>query len=174
MATSIEDLNELAAYLATAKLEDADQIQTACEALAEAMNAVDAVAEQKKTATAALRKLLDAALEPFKAPALAAESLLVAAKGALIRRLEADDDAAARAIAAKTTVPTPRALPNGLQVKRGLVIASIDLAKIPDAFTCRIADTEAILATIAAGGSVAGAEAKETIAVQLNRKIAGL
>lgn len=173
MATSVPvnpERTQLAEALVEVKIESADQLLAVVEALASAMDAIDELTGARKKATAPIRAQLDAALEPYKAPVTAEEAVKTAAKAAIIRTLRADDASQLAAILAQQPVPAPRALPQGLVVSRGLELDAIDMSVLPEEYTTRVADVDAILAAFGSGKDVPGAKVVETIDVQFRRK----
>lgn len=166
----IQEATETAELLSTLTIEDlAETLDPAVDALREAMNVRDEITAAQTKACAALKKALDEACAPFKAASLANAAVLAEAKAAIIRRLTADDDAAYAAVLAKVTPPAPRALPQGLQVKRETVLRSVDLEALDEKYTCVVANTDAILAAAEAGVEVTGAVTAIELSVQLRR-----
>lgn len=169
-ASAVVERTELVKVLTQLEITDSDQLLAAVEALSEAMTAKDVADEEQTLATAALKAQLEVLEAPFKARVALEKKVIDAAKGALIRRLEADDAAERAAIDAQTEVPAPRKLPKGLSVKRTLLLESVDVKKLIPELTVRVANTDAILAAVAAGHDVDGVVTKEQIAVQFRRK----
>lgn len=165
----IKEVQELTEHLRTLKIEDADDMAMAVDALRDGMDARDEVTADVTKATADLKRQLDTAAAPFKAPAEAAGALVEAAKAAIVRRLEAEEQARLAAVKARTVVPEPLPRVKGLTVKQQLQLVSADVEKLPDEYLSVIADTDGILAAVEAGAELDGVETRLDTAVSYRR-----
>ena len=95
--------------------------------------------------------------EPFRLQHAAAHAVVAAATAALVRRIEADEQAALDAIKKKQPVPAPRALPPNLRITRKTSLENVDMTKLPTEYHATVADVARILEAAEAGLEIEGA-----------------
>lgn len=165
----LAEIIELTQHLNELEIRTQTDLETAVAALEVAMSECDAIATQKNGATAALRKALTDALAPFKEPSEAVETLVAAAKSAIVRHYEAHEQLTKAAIAARAPVPVPLDRPKGLSVRRQLQLVSADPEALADEYLTAVPDADAILAAVESGTAVAGAETRILTSVSYRR-----
>ena len=164
-----EEYKEVTALLAEHTPSDADEVQAVVDELHAAMNAQDKIDAEEKAATEKLKQELEAARAPFRTRAAEAGALLAAAKAALVRGIEADEERRMAAVNAKQKVPSPLGLPSGLSVKRTPTITQVDVSKLGGDYLAVVPDTDALLSAYEAGTAVEGAEFKTLTTVSFRR-----
>jgi hypothetical protein len=169
MTLQVHELQELASHLDTLEISTQADLVLAVSVLETAMDECDSLAAAKNEATAELRKRLTETLAPFKAAGEATEALVRAAKSAIVRHYETHELRAKAAIARRLAVPAPLARPKGLTVTRQLQLVSADPCILADEYLTAVPDTDAILAAVESGATVAGAETKIATSVSYRR-----
>jgi len=153
----IDELKETAELLASVTPADTAEMADVCAEIHAALDLQDEIQAAETKACAKLKAELEALRTPFKTQLDACAGVIAAAKGALIRRIDADEAEALAAIKAGSDVPAPRELPKGLSVRRTTVLDSVDMVQLPEKYHAIIADTDAILSAAEAGLEVPGA-----------------
>lgn len=151
------ELKELAELLAKHTPSDMAEMADVCTQMRECMDAGDRSVAQEKAATAELAAKLAAARTPYRDEQLLLSCVLIEAKAALTRRVDADEAATLAALAAKVVPPSPTQLPTGLRVKRAVALVSVDLEALPSDYHSTVANADAILEAFEAGREVPGA-----------------
>ena len=154
----VQEIKELTEHLSTLKIATAEDLSLVIGALHEGMDARDEVSAAATKATEALKRQLDEATAPFVEPAMAAGALVEAAKAAIVRHLEAEEQARLTAVKARTQVPAPLPRPKGLTVKQALQLVHAGVEKLPDEFLMVVADADAVLAAVETGAEFDGVE----------------
>jgi hypothetical protein len=150
-------MTESAQLLAEYTPSTTDEMADVCAEIHRAMDAADALQAAEDKATAEAKAVLEKLRAPFREQQAAAAALIVAGKAALVRRVEADEQALLDAVAAKSQVPAAVPLPKGLRSKRTVVLSSVDAALLTAEFLSIVPDTNAILSAAEAGLEVPGA-----------------
>jgi hypothetical protein len=155
---NIAELKETAEALAQTTPEDTEEMSLICAELHTARDLEDEISKQEQAACAALEQQLAALREPFRVQKAAAQAVIAAATGALVRKLEQDELDALAAIDAGRSVPAPVQLPKGLRMTRKTTLAAVDMALLPSEYHMTVADQSKILTAAEAGLEIDGVE----------------
>lgn len=154
-----EELLEIAQALAETTPEDTDEMRLICDELHKARDLEDVIAAQQAADAklAELERQVAALREPYRVRKAAANAVVAAATAALVRRIALDEQQALEAVQKRVAVPTPAALPKGLRATRKMVLASVNIDKLPVSCQKMVPDVEMILSRAEAGHDVPGA-----------------
>lgn len=158
MKIDIKELQETASLLAETTPENTAEMADICAELHSARDIEDELVKQEKAACAELERQLAEKREPFRTQRAAAHAVVEAATASLVRRIEADEQAALDAIKKKKPVPAPRELPSNLRITRKTELVAVDMTKLPEEYHATVADVQRILEAAEAGLEIEGAK----------------